>query len=94
LTPETVAVLRQWLRERQGQPNDPLFPTRQGGVLSRHTVALLISKHAATAADHNPSINGKHITPHTLRHYVNGWVMWLAASFPLLRLPWASVPAT
>jgi integrase/recombinase XerD len=68
LTPETVAVLRQWLRERHGQPEDPLFPTRQGGALSRHTVALLISKHAATATDRSPSINGKRITPHTLRH--------------------------
>jgi site-specific recombinase XerD len=68
LTPETVAVLHQWLRERQGQPEDPLFPTRQGGMLSRHTVSLLISKHAATAADRSPSINGKRITPHTLRH--------------------------
>jgi site-specific recombinase XerD len=68
LTPETVAVLHQWLRERQGQPENPLFPTRQGAMLSRHTVALLISKHAATAADRSPSINGKRITPHTLRH--------------------------
>jgi site-specific recombinase XerD len=32
LTPESVAVLRQWLSERQGQPQDPLFPTRQGAA--------------------------------------------------------------
>ena len=68
LTPETVAVLRQWLRERRGQPEDPVFPTRQGGMLSRHTIALLISKHAATAADRSPSIDPKRVTPHTLRH--------------------------
>jgi integrase/recombinase XerD len=35
LTPETVAVLRQWLKERQGQAEDPLFPTRQGQPLTR-----------------------------------------------------------
>ena len=29
LRPETVAILRQWLTERHGQPDDPLFPTRQ-----------------------------------------------------------------
>ena len=33
LTSETVAVLRAWLREREGQPQDPLFPTRRGGPL-------------------------------------------------------------
>lgn len=28
LTRETAAVLHKWLNERQGQPEDPLFPTR------------------------------------------------------------------
>jgi len=28
LTPETVAVLHQCLKERHGQPEDSLFPTR------------------------------------------------------------------
>ena len=41
LTSETVAVLRQWLKERQGQPDDPLFPTRQGRPLNRRTVGVL-----------------------------------------------------
>ena len=35
LTHETVAVLRQWLTERQGEPKEPLFPTRQGRPLTR-----------------------------------------------------------
>jgi hypothetical protein len=35
LTRETVAILRQWLSERRGEPADPLFPTRQGRPLSR-----------------------------------------------------------
>lgn len=68
LTAETVAILRDWLKERQGEPDDPLFPTRQGRPLSRHTVALLVSKHAATAAAGCPSLNTKRVTPHTLRH--------------------------
>ena len=39
LTGETVAILlRAWLTERRGQPDDPLFPTRQGRPLSRYTV--------------------------------------------------------
>jgi hypothetical protein len=35
LTAETVKVMRAWLTERHGQPDEPLFPTRQGRPLSR-----------------------------------------------------------
>ena len=68
LTPETVAVLRQWLKERGGQPNDPLFPNRQGRALTRSAVKHLIAKHIATAATNCPSLKTKHPSPHTLRH--------------------------
>jgi integrase/recombinase XerD len=68
LTSETVAVLRQWLTERGGTPEDPLFPTRQGRPLSRYTVGLLVSKHANTAADGCPTLKAKRVTPHVLRH--------------------------
>jgi integrase/recombinase XerD len=68
LTGETVAVLRQWLKERKGNPEDPLFPTRPGEPLSRYTVGVLLSKHAATAAANCPSLAAKRVTPHTLRH--------------------------
>ncbi len=68
LTRETVTILRAWLKERQGQAEEPLFPTRQGRPLSRYTVGLLVSKHTATAAGTCPSLKTKHVTPHTLRH--------------------------
>jgi integrase/recombinase XerD len=68
LTGETVAVLRQWLTERGGTPQDPLFPTRQGRPLSRYTVGLLVSKHANTAAAACPTLMAKRVTPHVLRH--------------------------
>ena len=68
LTGETVKVMRQWLTGRHGQPADPLFPTRQGRPLSRHTVGALVSKHAATAAVSCPSLKTRRVTPHTLRH--------------------------
>jgi integrase/recombinase XerD len=68
LTPEAVAVLRGWLKERQGQPEDPVFPTRRGTPLSRDAVELLIAKHTAAAAGDHPSLADKRVTPHTLRH--------------------------
>jgi len=68
LTDETVAVLRQWLTERCGAPEDPLFPTRQGRPLSRYTVGLLISRHVDAAIFDCPSLSAKNVTPHVLRH--------------------------
>ena len=68
LTPETIAVLRAWLKERHGQPEDPLFPTRQGRPLGRHAVTKLLAKHVTAAAADCPSLNSKRVTPHTLRH--------------------------
>ena len=68
LTPETVAVLHQWLIERKGQPHEPLFPTRQGRQLTRSGVTHLLAKHASTAATNCPSLTIKRPSPHTLRH--------------------------
>ena len=68
LTAETIAVLREWCRERKGEPDDPLFPTRRGGPLTPKAVAWLIDKHTATAAHRCPSLASKRVTPHVLRH--------------------------
>jgi integrase len=40
LTAETVAVLREWCRERKGEGDDPLFPTRRGGPLEGVTLSV------------------------------------------------------
>jgi site-specific recombinase XerD len=68
LKAETNHALRQWLHERQGAPNDPLFPTRQGHRLRRQTVSLLVAKHAHAAAAQCPQLAAKRVGPHTLRH--------------------------
>ncbi len=68
LTPTTVTILRQWLREREGQPDEPLFPTRTGTILSRDALEHRLAKHATTAAQHCPQLHTKRITAHVLRH--------------------------
>ncbi len=68
LTAHTVAVLREWMRERIGSPTDPLFPTFRGGPLSADAVQWLVTKYAVTAANACPSIAAKTISPHILRH--------------------------
>lgn len=64
----TIAVLRVWLAERAGQPAEPLFPTRTGGILSRDALEHRLTKYAASAARACPSLRQKKITPHVLRH--------------------------
>jgi site-specific recombinase XerD len=68
LTGPVEAMLRVWLDERTGLPGDPLFPTRTGRRLSRDAIALRVSTHATTAAQRCPSLQGKRIHPHVLRH--------------------------
>jgi site-specific recombinase XerD len=68
LTSLTARTLRTWLKEHHGQPGDPLFPTRSGTPISRDAVERLVARHALTATARCPSLSGKKVTPHTLRH--------------------------
>jgi site-specific recombinase XerD len=68
LTKQTIAVLREWIRERGGQPGDPLFPTSRGRALSRDAIALLVAKHAKAASHHCATLHNKTVSPHILRH--------------------------
>jgi site-specific recombinase XerD len=68
LTSPTVAVLRAWMRERQAQPADPLFPSRDGGPLTRDAIERRLAKHIATAQRKCPSLRTKRVTMHVLRH--------------------------
>jgi integrase/recombinase XerD len=68
LKSQTVGVLRIWLKERNGSPSDPLFSSRRGGTLSRDAVERLVTKYAAVACQTCPSLKGKRVSPHVLRH--------------------------
>jgi integrase/recombinase XerD len=64
----TVTVLRAWLTERHGEPQQPLFPNRTGGRLSRDAVEKRLAQHVTTAAAKCPSLKTKNVTAHTMRH--------------------------
>ncbi len=68
LTATTVTILRDWLREREGRPEDPLFPTRTGTTLSRDALEHRLTTHATTATHQCPQLHNKRVTPHVLRH--------------------------
>jgi site-specific recombinase XerD len=68
LRKDAVAVLRGWLRERQGRPSDPLFPTMRGNALGHDGLEYLVDKHLAVARRQCPSLAKKRVTFHSLRH--------------------------
>ena len=68
LRKEAIAALRSWLRERNAQPTEVLFPSAQGHALSRDAVEDLLAKHTAIARTHCPSLKHKRVSPHVLRH--------------------------
>ena len=65
---DTVQVLRSWLRERQGKPLEPVFPTTRGNALSHDALQYMLDKHLRIACQHCPSLVHKRVTPHVLRH--------------------------
>lgn len=68
LRPDVAAVLKEWLSQQRGKPEDPVFPSSSGSRLSADAFHRLVSRHIATARRTCPSLVPKTITPHTLRH--------------------------
>ena len=68
LRKDAARALRAWLKERRGEPADPVFPNQRGGSLSHDTLDYLLRKHLATARARCPSLNRKRVSTHSLRH--------------------------
>ena len=63
-----MKVLDVWLKERAGLDDDPLFPTMRGTKLSRDALECLVKKYTNAASKSCPSLIGKRVSPHVLRH--------------------------
>ena len=68
LLPATARVLREWISERTGTPDAPLFATSSGQPLSRDAIERRIHLAASRAQAECPSLGNKRVTAHTLRH--------------------------
>ena len=68
LRSDAAAMLKAWLKERGGAPDDPVFPNQRGRALSHDSLSYLLAKHLATAQADCPSLGKKRVTPHCLRH--------------------------
>lgn len=68
LTQATVNVLRTWVTELGAHPGGPLFPTRRGSGVSRDAIEHRLAHYTAKASNACPSLHGKVVTAHVLRH--------------------------
>lgn len=68
LTRSIAAVVKAWIKERDAQPEDPLFPNCRGGHLSTDGVQFILSKHVTVAQRQSSSLKAKRVSPHVLRH--------------------------
>jgi len=68
LAKPTVAVLKTWLCEPPRGEGQILFPNARGTRLSPDGVHYLLIRHVKTAAKVCPSLKGKRVTVHVLRH--------------------------
>jgi site-specific recombinase XerD len=68
LTTGMVAVMRAWLRESGGQPDQPMFTTQTGKSLSRDALEHRLAKYIEIASANCPTLRQKTVTMHVLRH--------------------------
>lgn len=68
LTSHTEHALKTWIAERGGLPTDPLFCTRTGRALSTDAIQRRLTLYVGIAAKTCPSLAGRRISPHVLRH--------------------------
>ena len=64
----TAAQLREWTSRIDRDPDAPVFPNRAGKALSRSGVAHRLRVALKKAIERCPSLAGRRISPHTLRH--------------------------
>lgn len=64
---DTVKLIQGWMGKRQDS-DGPLFQSIRGEQLSRDALEHLVRKHCLAASRVCPSLIGKRVTPHTLRH--------------------------
>jgi integrase/recombinase XerD len=68
LWPKTGRILAAWFAELDSGPDGPAFPNARGGPLTRDGVRYILDQAVAIAAPRCPSLRGKTISPHVLRH--------------------------
>lgn len=64
----TARRIQSWVSDRNAHQDQPLFPNKSGHALSRSGVERRLRVAVEKASAHCPSLEGRRISPHTLRH--------------------------
>jgi integrase/recombinase XerD len=65
---ETAVAVRAWLKVRPSSTVPELFLNARGQAMTRFGFEYILAKHVSTASRAAPSIAGKGVSPHVLRH--------------------------
>jgi integrase/recombinase XerD len=68
LWPQTQRQLRHWIKTNALAAEAPLLPNRFGQPLTRSGIACQLRYWLRQAASRIPSLNRRHLSPHTFRH--------------------------
>lgn len=68
LWPETVALLRKLLERQPRAPDERIFVNRYGEPLGASGVRFKLGAYVEQAAKSVPTLQSKHVTPHSFRH--------------------------
>ena len=64
----TARTLKTWLETCAPSAESPAFPNARGGPLSRDGVNYILKAAVRSAANASPSLSGKRVSPHVIRH--------------------------
>lgn len=70
LWPETVDVLKAFMKRQPRPESEPIFVNRYGQPLGAAGARFKLKRYVRAAAQHVPSLAKKRVTPHTWRHSV------------------------
>ena len=65
---DSAKALAEWLPERAGAAREPLFASNRNERFSRDGIERIVRKYTRLASADCPSLAGKRVSPHTLRH--------------------------
>ncbi len=64
----TARLLRQWIKRIGSNPDAALLPNAANGYMTRSGIAKRVAEAVHIARDSTPSLRGRRISPHTIRH--------------------------
>ena len=82
----TAADLRAWLERIIPAPESPVFPNRNGAAMTRSGVRDRLDRAVATAEQTCPSLHGRQVSPHTLRHSTAAHLLESGADLAVIAL--------